>query len=209
MGYDTLFFCEPGSEESRAGLWHLYFLSCSPPLSVLNATLQLSSSVFYRWENWGRVERWGQLWWPKKRAGEARRASALLNPCHVNWAASCAQWNLKRWLLCSLTQEELWAAKLPRGLCKQHCRTAGFMFHRASASWAAFCFSIPFLGQQLPLWGCPRLPSGEAALPGDSFATVWNASYRTVLLRQCVSLSLIQFPSGLFLSNTILVLLFT
>lgn len=71
--------------------------------------------------------------------------------------------------------------ELPRelrssGLCKQHCQTAGFKFHGASASWAAFSLSIPFLGQQLPPWGCPRLPSGEAALLGDSFAVVWNAS---------------------------------
>lgn len=156
-------------EEARAGLWHLYFLSCSPPLSVLSATLQHSSSVFYTWENWGRVERWDQLWSPKKRAREARCASALLDPCLVNWAASCAQWNPKRWLLCSLAQGELWAAGASQGAMLLRAVQTTLPNSRLQVPWSQRFMSCFFPFHPLPWPAASTLGLPKAAKWGSCF----------------------------------------
>lgn len=140
LGYESLFY----------GLWHIIFLwagewtsqswvmmsvhpkwQCTLPgfecHSLANSTF--SSPEFYRWGNWGRVERWDQPWSPKWRTRESWHA-----PCSLRsqsralcvWEPSSAPSENPKGGSCeSLTPLSQELPELPRelsawGLYKQH-----------------------------------------------------------------------------------------
>lgn len=133
----------------------------------------VSSPTFYRWGNWGRVERWGQPWSPKQRARESWCAPCSLRSRSLCGEQSCAPsenpTNGSCESLTPLNQElrnfpESWA---PEGCTNNTlCQTA-----RLNIAWSKcfmkYFFPFPSLhwAAASALW-LPGLKNGGVALPG-------------------------------------------
>lgn len=121
----------------------------------------------------------------RKRAGEARCASALLNPCLANWAALGAQWNLKKWLPCSSIQEELWAARASQRAVLLRAVQTTLPNSRLYVPWSQCFMSCFFLFHPLPWPAASTLGLPKAAKWGSCFTWRFLCSCLKCILKDC------------------------